>query len=139
MLQALRSLAPALVAFLCLIVLTVRISGVHAHRDAGPADGALAHEHGNALVLHDHHGESSDDRSGHVHGHVDVASDSLTAPAKSSAKLSGMLVAILFAATCLPSLASQGLPRARERPSHGLSPGFHWRPPLRGPPSLSIA
>lgn len=138
MLQALRSAAPALVAALCLIVLTVRISGVHAHRDLAGAPQSIAHEHGHHSHGH-HHGDSDHDVFvDHADGEVDVKVDALTG-LKLPGKTGAVLAAVLFVAALCFVQAPVLIPRPPDRTRLRSLLTFHWRPPLRGPPQISIA
>lgn len=139
MLVRLRAVAPVLVVLLALIVLTVRLSGVHAHRDLGAAQNPVAHEH--AHHQHGHHHDSHVEGGLHAHaeGQVDIELDGLNNQADRLGKCSPLLVGLLLAVSLLLVANRRIVPRPPGPPAQGPPTRSHWRPLLRGPPVVSIA
>lgn len=138
MLARLRSVAPLFVVLLGLIVLSVRLSGAHAHWDLGAGQETVAHEHGH--YAHGHHHDAHDESSSHAHadGQVDIEIDSLTGKADRLAKFSPLWVGLLFAIGLFLIAVRRTVPRPPDRPDPRPLTRSHWRPQLRGPPALSI-
>jgi len=117
--------APALlIAFMCLSLLTLQMSGLHLHVSADSQGGALHGTH-----LHD----AAPDGHGHDHdADVDI---SPFEPATTWPNLIPFLVTIVFtllamvwtSETIWPPLVERLTARCRSR----------WRPPLRAPPLQS--
>lgn len=140
MLSRLRTAAPIIAVLLSLALIGVRLSGVHAHRTLDAAQHMQVHEQGHHAHGHHHdahhvHGSYG----GHAEGQVDVEFDTLNGQADRLAKFSPLWVALLFAVGLFLIAGSRSVPRPPDRSDpRPLSHGF-WRPPLRGPPVLSIA
>lgn len=136
MMFRLRSAAPILVGLICLIVLSMRLSGAHAHWDLGAAQETVAHEHSHHV--HGHHHDAHDE-SAHADGQVDIEIDGLNGQADRLGKFSPLSVGLLLAIGLFLIAARRTVPRPPDRPDPRPLARSHWRPQLRGPPALSIA
>lgn len=139
MLARLRTVAPILVVLLGLIVLSVRLSGAHAHWDLGAGQETVTHEHGHHAHGHHHDAHEQGEFHAHAEGQVDIEIDSLTGQADRLGKFSPLLVALLLALSLFLIASRRTVPRPPDRSDPHLIHRSHWRPQLRGPPALSIA
>ncbi|MGH8516788.1 MAG: hypothetical protein ACREUE_04950 [Panacagrimonas sp.] len=137
MFARLRAAAPTITAVLCFIVLAVRISGVHAHRDLGIGPESAIHERGHHEHAH-HHDDHLAVADAHGDGEVDVEVDAATGGTDLLNKLGVALVAVLMILGPSLLLHRGAVPRPRDRGGPTRRSRIHWRPPLRGPPALSI-
>lgn len=137
---ALRIAAPLIVTIVCLAVLTVRITGMHAHRDAAVPSQEPSHAHTDHHFGHRHY-HHHDDGSAHAHddGQVDVEVDALTGGLKAAGKASLWLAALFVLWRFTVSSHRRAVPRPPDRAGLAFRAGVRWRPPLRGPPGISIA
>lgn len=140
MLARLRTVAPILVVLLGLIVLSVRLSGAHAHWDLGAGQETVTHEHGHHAHGHHHDAHEQGEFHSHAEGQVDIELDSLTGQSDRLAKVSPLLlVGLLFAVGLFVAASRRSVPRPPDRSDPRPLSRSHWRPQLRGPPAFSIA
>lgn len=139
MLVRLRSVAPIFVVLLGLIVLSVRLSGAHAHWDLGAGQEMLTHEHGHHE--HGHHHDAHEEAALHAHaeGQVDIEIDGLTGQSDRLGKFSPLLLGLVLALSLFLIASRRTVPRPPDRSDPCPLHRSHWRPQLRGPPALSIA
>lgn len=139
MLIRLRAAAPILVVLLGLIVLSVRLSGAHAHRDLEPTQSGDGAQMGQHVHGHYHDAHETVDTHAHAEGELDIKLDGPMGQADRLSKVSSLLLCMLFAVGLFVALSHRSVPRPPDRSDlRPLSRSF-WRPQLRGPPSPSIA
>jgi hypothetical protein len=150
MFDRLRACAPVIAVLLCFVVLTLRISGVHAHRHmdahAAPALHDHHHDHDHGVDAHSHHvsafidlqHESPGEPSTSVVDHVDVSVDGSLTTLDRLIKLDLPVVALLFAFWLLLLLVPNQVQAPPHRPRASPEPRSHLRPLLRGPPPVSV-
>lgn len=116
-----------LVWTLCIAVLAIRVSGVHLHLcyDGQQPQVSVQSGHAGSDEAGDAHTENDKD--------VSLVGDVLVKNMSGNGILPSLLVAavLLF---ILGSLRQVGFPGCFSRPAIANAPGFHLRPPLRGPP-----
>lgn len=139
MLARMRTVAPILVVLLGLIVLSVRLSGAHAHWDLGAGQETVTHEHGHHAHEHHHDAHGETGLHAHAEGQVDIEVDGLTGSADRLGKFSPLVVALLLALSLFLIDSRRTVPRPPDRSDPHLIHRSHWRPQLRGPPAPSIA
>lgn len=146
MLDRLRTCVPVFTLLLCLVMLTMRVSGVHAHRHVpAPPDAALHdHDHGHGSEAHSHHAPALDlhHDDGDEHGassvaHLDVSVDGASTSLDRLFKLGAAAVALLIAFAFLLQRQRLTVPILFYGPPPKPDWRVHLRPLLRGPPRIS--
>jgi len=116
-----RPVKPLLIAFMCICLLTMQMSGLHLHVNADSQGGALHGTH-----LHD----AGIDGHGHDHdAEIDV---SFLDTATTWSKLTPLLVSLVFILLARILASRVVWPPLVERLS--IRHRSRWRPPLRAPP-----
>ncbi|MES2885464.1 MAG: hypothetical protein V4709_11695 [Pseudomonadota bacterium] len=164
MLKRLRQTAPAVALLICVALLATWMTGAHAHRHVGDhaheavaaalsaVDGAHESGHGHdAQHAHDdasnefntEHGESAHSEAHpvtliHQDGHENVEVQALQ-PSPAKSHLDWPLLVLLCCAALLLTQTRTPLVAVLTDPPDPKSADWSLRPPLRGPPSFSVA
>ena len=163
MFSQLRQTAPAVVALICMVLLTVWITGTHAHRHVAwingehslpvAGDGQRVHEHGHSHAIglatdaatkfaldtpeHDEHSSLYSASLVHLDGLEDIESHALQPVSGKALPDLSLLALVSFAVFVLSRAKMLALVLIPDPPASKRA-GWRLRPLLRGPPSISV-